>query len=155
MELNITGTLLENELDFNFKKLSLQYLLESESFSIKDIRNDSCSVIHLKEREYTLNCIPKQTSFGNIIEAYSDLETANLIVLFKNKENIINIDKDINIGYYYYKKRNTGLKIGIILAIIISCLLILIIIIILIIYNKSRKKEEMNANNTEWRTLIY
>ena len=149
LEFNITGSLLENELDFNYQNLFLQYSLESETKNIVENRNETCFVFNLNQSEYGLQCKPNKNSIGNVITAFSDLGDANLVVLFKNKENLINIDRNQGNRQFFFKKNNSGLSTEGILAIKITCLVILVIIIGLIIYLKSNKKKEMHSPYSE------
>ena len=146
LEFNITGNLLKNEYDFDYNKLLLQYVLDLENSNISDIRNENCTIFNFNQSEYILQCRPNQTSKGNIVSAFSDLGDSNLLVVFKNNENLINIrDKH----YYYSKNGQKGLSTGGILAIIITCLIVLIVLIGLIYYIKAKKMKETKKITTE------
>ena len=149
LEFNITGSLLENEFDFDYQNLSLQYSLESENNNIVENRNETCFVFNLKQSEYELQCKPNQNSIGNVITAFSDLGDANLVVLFKNKENLINIDRNQWNRQFFFKKNNSGLSTEGILAIIIVCLVVLVLVIGLMIYVKSNKRKEVTNTYME------
>ena len=150
LEFNITGSLLKNELDFDYNKLLLQYKLKSENGNISDVRNESCNIFNFNQSEYILECKPNKTSKGNISAAFSDLGDANLVVVFKNNENPINIG-DTNMKYtkYLFSKSKKGLSAGGILAIIIACLFVLIVLIGLIYYIRSKKTKEINKDYSD------
>ena len=91
IEFNITGDLLNNEYDFAYNNLLLEYKLESENSNISDIRNENCTIFNFNQSKYILQCKPNRTFKGKKVSAFSYLDDANLVVFFKNDENLINI----------------------------------------------------------------
>ena len=87
---NITGKLSEN--NFNYTTLNLEFNFINEGDVTPEIKSANCTVIHSKEKEYILECTPKNELNGEIEESYSNLGDANLFVIFKNEDNIIEMN---------------------------------------------------------------
>jgi len=120
---------------FNYNNLTLQFNLKSEDTEdTEEIKNASCTPIQTNETEYTLKCTPSPgRTKGNIDLPFSDLGDSNLVVLFKNESNLIDIGDN--------KK-----KVRLAVTIIVCCLLVLIVALTILGVWKMQKKEKNKKN---------
>jgi len=136
---NISGNM--DDQNFNYNNLTLQFNLKSED--TEETKNATCTIIQTNETKYTLKCIPPPgRTKGNIDLPFSDLGDSNLVVLFKNESNLIDVgDKK--------KVRLTAI-------IIVYCLLVLIIALAILGVWKMQKnkKNKKNEDYSDSQQLI-
>ena len=76
--------------NFNYNNLTFQFNLKSED--TEEIKNESCTIIQTDETKYTLECVPPPArTKGNIDLSFSELGDSNLVALFKNETNLIDV----------------------------------------------------------------
>ena len=143
-EFNITGSLTEDE--FNYNNLLLQFHSDKNNSSVI---KSNCGIIKSNEKKVILSCIPDNPINTTIIDGYSNLGDANLFVSFNQEKNKIEM-KSNNGGPIggNYGKSSKGISTGVILAIIISiCAIIIAVTIVAIRCRKSKKFEDKNITD--------
>ena len=122
--------------NFNYNNLTFQFNLKSED--TEEIKNASCTIIQTDETKYTLECIPPPgRTKENIDLSFSKLGDSNLVILFKNETNLIDV--------------GDNKKIRLIATIIVCCLLVLIVVLaILGVWKKQKnKKNKKNKDSSD------
>ena len=151
-DFTIIGNLMESENEFSYKELYLIFSFLNENKIEKEIKNVSCNVSALNKIEYRLTCKPNESLNGKILKGFSYLNNSNLIIIFNENRNKINLDlsNSHTSTKRLYMKKNKGLSSGEIVAIIVSCSCASIIIILVILFNKRkmlRKRQFSNDSN--------
>jgi surface protein len=151
-DFTIIGNLMENENEFNYKELYLIFSFMNENNIEKEIKNVSCNVSALNKSEYRLACKPNELLNGKILKGFSYLNNSNLIIIFNENRNNINVDPSNSHSstYRIYTKKKKGLSSGEIVAIIVSCSCASIIIILVILFNKRKmlRKRQISIDST-------
>ena len=152
-DFTIIGNLTENENEFNYKELYLIFSFMNENNIEKEIKNVSCNVSALNKSEYRLTCKPNESLNGKILKGFSYLNNSNLIIIFNENRNNINVDlsNSHTSTYRIYTKKKKGYSSGEIVAIIISCSCASIIILLVILFNKRKmlRKRQISNDSTD------
>ena len=142
----IKGNLMKNKKIFYHKELLLILSFLSENKTEKETKNVNCTVISLNQSECCLNCKPKESLNGEILQGFSYLNDSNLVINFNENESKIKVDLSISSGIKFYKKGKKGLSTRGIVAIILSFTFSLFILLFVIIYTLKRKKGRVNES---------
>ena len=115
----------------------------------KEIKNVSCNVSALNKIEYRLTCKPNELLNGKILKGFSYLNNSNLIIIFNENRNNINVDPSNSHSstYRIYTKKKKGLSSGEIVAIIVPCSCASIIILLVILFNKRKMLRKRQFSN--------
>ena len=140
-DFTITGNLNKNQKVFNYTELLLIISFLPEKETEKEIKNVNCTVFELNQSECRLKCEADESLNGEILKGFSYLPDSNLVVIFKENENKIKIEPNVNTtSNKFYTMRQKGLSAGEIVAIILYCVFVLFIVFLVILCNRFNHK---------------
>ena len=140
---------MKNNKIFNYTEILLIFSFFSENKNEKKLKNSSCTIFELNQSDYRLKCRSEESLNGEILKGFSYLNDSNLVIIFKDNENKIEIDPWIS--NKFYTKKQKGLSAGGIIAIILPCIFVLIIILLILLFKlkKTHEKDTINLYNND------
>ena len=147
---NITGIIdQEPKSKLENKNINLMINLDSES---ENATESDCTIIKIKESNYTLNCELKDNINPDLQSAISFINDEEILLVYFNNGNST-ITKDNQ--YRKYWSKTSSITSGEIVAIILPLVFVVAVIIGIIIYLKNKKNHDKNelSSRTESTTV--
>ena len=139
---NITGIIdQEPKSKLENKNINLMINLDSES---ENATESDCTIIKIKESNYTLNCELKDKINADLQSAISFINDEEILLVYFNNGNST-ITKDNQ--YRKYLSKTSSLTSGEIVAIILPLVFVVAVIIGIIIYLKNKKNYEKKESS--------
>jgi len=145
---NISGAIDGPKPKLDNKNLTLIVNLVLETKIVEEV---NCSIMNILKNNYSLDCKANETILCDLQSAISYVDDGDILLInfATNVESIISTEKDIGAKNankrFYYSKKLSSIKPGVIAAVIIIFIFVLAAIITMIYYNKKKVKNHIKV----------